>query len=186
MPTSLILNKKFKIKSTARRLNNRPNEYEDFYESDPVYKTLSKIFSDYKAPRGSENENHYAIKIANNLFGSSTYDVNNALTDLSSYVTNLLTGKIYVCNTPDFKHDHTAKLNMICSNVVFVNKENENDIVLFKLMKLEVYCDCKWIDDKQQYSIEDGEISLLSDEMELRQNFKSFWDFAKYIRFEGK
>ena len=186
MPTSLILNKKFKIKSTARRCTNRPNGYEDFRESDPIYKTLSKIFSDYTPPRRSENEKHYAIKQASDTLYFNDYDVDTAFVDFSSIATNSLTQKIYTCNTSDFKHDHPIKLNMICNNTVFVNKENENDIVLFKLMQLEITGDCKWIDDEHQYSIENGEVTLLTDEAELRENFDSFWDFAKYIRLEGR
>lgn len=196
MPTSLILNKKFKIESIAKGkcleypkslplLSQRARaEYENFHKSDPIYKTLSEIFSDYTAPKSSGNKNHYVIKQAANLLYWNDYNNDAAFLDLSLCVTDSLKIKIY--NTSDLKQDHPVKLNMICNNVVFVNKENENDIVLFKLMQIEITGDCKWIDVEHQYSIENGEISLLTDEAELRENFNSFWDFAKYIRLEGR
>lgn len=175
MPTSSILDTKFKL----------PESYDLNFKtcathvSDAIHQLYchlsTSIFDDYVI-----DNKHYSIKIVTPT--NSNQDFDTSVDNLPSFThafTNAVFRRLY--NKPNAFETFEFSDKTYVRNVIFVNKDNDRDIVLFDLVELDFKCKFNYIETTKLFDVE-GNIEILTDEDELRHDFKNgIWDMLKYI-----
>ena len=174
MPTSLILDTKFKLPKSCN-LNDEKGvtQYSDAIHQ--LYCHLNaSIFDDYVI-----DNKHYSIKT---VTPTANQDFDTNVDNLPSFTyafTNAVSRRLY--NRPNTFETFEFSDKTYVRNAMFVNKDNNRDIVLFDLVELDFKCKFNYIKTTKLFDIE-GSIEILTDEADLRHDFKDgMWDMLKYI-----
>ena len=174
MPTSLILDTKFKLPKSCV-LND---DFGMSRESDATHQLYchlnASIFDDYVV-----DDKHYSIKTVTPN-GNQDFDTNvDTLPSFTHAFTNAVSRRLY--NRPNVLETFEFSDKTYVRNVIFVNKDNDHDIVLFDLVVLNFKCKFSHIETTKLFDIE-GSVEILTDEADLRHDFKNgMWDVLKYI-----
>ena len=173
MPTSLILDRKFKLPKSCglNDENGKPHKSNAIYH---LFNYLDPIFNDYII-----DDKHYSIKIIAPTFNQ---DYDTSVDNIPSFA-NAFTDAVYrrLANISNISETFEFSDKTYVRNVIFVNKNNDHDIVLFDLVELDFKCKFNYIETTKLFDIE-GNIEILTDEDELRHDFKNgMWDVLKYI-----
>lgn len=173
MPTSLILDTKFKLPKSCDLddKNCKPNKSNTIYH---LYKYLDPIFNDYVI-----DDKRYSIKIITPTYNQD-YDTS---VDNAPSFTSAFTDAIYrrLVNISNVSETFEFSDKTYVKNVIFVNKNNDHDIVLFDLVELDFKCKFNYIETTKLFDIE-GSIEILTDEADLRHDFKNgMWEMLKYF-----
>lgn len=175
MPTSLILDTKFKLPEPCD-LNDDKNGVSN--RSNAIYRLYNylgpSIFDNYVI-----DDKHYSIKIAMPT-GNWDFDTNvDNLPSFADAATNPVSRRLF--NRPNVSESFEFSDKTYVRNVIFVNKDNDRDIVLFDLVELDFKYKFNYIETTKLYDIE-GSIEILTDEADLRHDFNNgMWDMLKYI-----
>lgn len=139
-----------------------------------LYNHLSaSIFDDYVI-----DGKHYSIKIVTpngNQDFDTTVDI---LPSFTHAFTNAVSRRLF--NMPNVTETFELSDKTYVKNVIFVNKDNNRDIVLFDLVELDFKCKFNYIETTKLFDIE-GSVEILTDEDELRHDFANTWEMLKYF-----
>lgn len=174
MPTSSILDRNFKLPKSCI-LND---DFGTSHEPDVTHQLYchlnASIFDDYVI-----DDKHYSIKVITPN-GNQDFDTN---VDYLPSFTHAFTNAVYrrLANSPNVSETFEFSDKTYVRNVIFANKDNKHDIVLFDLVELDFKCKFNYIETTKLFDVE-GNIEILTDEAELRHDFKNgMWDVLKYI-----
>lgn len=174
MPTSLILDTKFKLPKSCN-LNDEKGMTQYHDATYQLYCHLkTSIFDDYVI-----DNKHYSIKI---VTPTDNQDFDTNVDNLPSFThafTNAVSRRLY--NRPSTFETFEFSDKTYVRNVIFVNKDNDRDIVLFDLVELNFKCNFNYVETTKLFDIE-GSVEILTDEDELRHDFKNgIWEMLKYF-----
>lgn len=174
MPTSLILDTKFKLPEPCDlNFKTDATNISDAIHQLHCYLSTS-IFDDYVI-----DNKHYSIKI---VTPTDKQDFDTNVDNLPSFThafRNAVSRRLY--NRPSTFETFEFSDKKYVRNVIFVNKDNDHDIVLFDLVELNFKCKFNYIKDTKLFNVE-GDIEILTDEDDLRHDFKNgMWDVMKYL-----
>lgn len=175
MPTSSILDIKFKLPELCDLNDDEhgiPNKSNAIYH---LYNHLKpSVFDNYVI-----NDNRYSIKVAT---PTNNWDFDTNVDNLPSFTdafTNAISRRLF--NRPNVSETFEFSDKTYVRNVIFVNKDNDHDIVLFDLVELNFKCKFNYFKTAKLFDIE-GSIEILTDETDLRHDFKNgMWGMLKYI-----
>ena len=180
MPTSLILDAKFKLPKSCN-LNDEKGTTQYHDATYQLYCHLkTSIFDDYVI-----DNKHYSIKI---VTPTNNQDFDTNVDDLPSFThafTNAVYRRLYnkycIINRLNAFETFEFSDKTYVRNVIFMNKDNDRDIVLFDLVELDFKCKFNYVETTKLFDIE-GSVEILTDEDELRHDFKNgIWDMLKYV-----
>lgn len=183
MPTSSILHETFKLAEPCSFQysldGNDHNPHASLWYG--LTKAIDKITKDYIVPTTESKHKHYTIVILPDTYTSFDFDTTvDVMPDLTSAVINAISRRIY---RKKIKESCTVSSEMYIKTVMFINNAIDGDIVVFDLVKLNVKCEFTRHNGNPNYVFDvKGEIELLTDEDELRHDFKNgVWGALKYI-----
>lgn len=179
MPTSLILGTEFKLPESCDLNDENGVMLGMSRESSAIYQLHYQLNASIFDNCVIDNK-RYSMKI---VTPNNNQDFDTSVDCLPSFTyafTNAISRRLFnrpknVSETFEFSDKTYVR------NVIFVNKDNDRDIVLFDLVELNFKCKFNYIETTKLYDVE-GSVEILTDENELRHDFKNgMWDVLKYI-----
>lgn len=183
MPTSSILHEKIKLSKNCILGNGNPGDYIGPTFGGLMQDRLVGLFSDYLVDTTKSGIKHYTVKQASAIDTCSEYDpaIDNSI-NIGWNVTNAIVKRVFNAKAKSSCNESFSIENKLyIKDVIFVNNNDENDIVLFDLMEIKYKVDFEIVSkDPNVYSVK-GEIELLTDENDLRHDFHNTWEMLKHF-----
>ncbi len=183
MPTSSILHEKIELCKNCILGNENPGDYIGPTFAGLIRDRLVDLFGDYHVDMKS-GVKHYSVKLASAFDINSEYDLSIAGNSINIGLNVVSTINRQIFNTKaraNYGESFSIENKLYMKDVLFVNNDNENDIVLFDLVEIKYKFDFEIVSKDPSVFEVKGEIELLTDENDLRHDFTTTWGMLKHF-----
>ena len=184
MPTSSILHKEIKLHENCLLGFESPSNYIGPTFGSLIRDCLVDLFNNYLVDTAKSGTKHYAIKQASTFDTYSEYDlstVGNSI-NIGWNVTNAINKQVFgTKDKASSGESFSIENKLYMKDVIFVNNNDENDIVLFDLVEINYKFDFEVVSKDPNVFEVKGEIELLTDENDLRHDFTTTWEMFKHF-----
>ena len=184
MPTSSILHEEIELCKNCILGNENPGDYIGPTFGGLIRDRLVDLFSDYHVDTAKSGTKHYSIKLASAFDINSEYDLSTAnnTINVGLNVASTINRQIFNAKARA-NHDESFSLKnkIYMKDVLFVNNNDENDIVLFDLIEIRYKFNFEIVSKNPSIFEVKGEIELLTDENDLRHDFTNTWEMLKHF-----
>ena len=184
MPTSLILHEKIELCKNCILGNENPGDCIGPTFGGLIRDRLVNLFGDYHVDTGKSEVKHYSVKLASAFNINSEYDlsITGISMNIGSDVANTINRQIFNTKVKsNCGKSFSIENKLYMKDVLFINNNDENDIVLFDLMEIKYKFDFKIVSKNPSVYEVKGEIELLTDENDLRHDFTNTWEMLKHF-----
>ena len=187
MPTSSILHEKIELPINCILGNKNPGDYIGPTAGGLIRNRLVNLFGDYHVDTAKSGVKHYSVKLASVVSAfdlCSEYDlsITGISMNIGSNVANTISKQIFNTRAKANRDESFSIENKLyMKDVLFINNNDENDIVLFDLMEIKYKFDFKIVSKNPSVYEVKGEIELLTDENDLRHDFTNTWEMFKHF-----